>query len=282
MKSFSYRTILCCCCVYLLFITSCSKHKPSAIEQIWLNHPTLAPAVVPFNDGYFLPLLWLDEQLTIEDGVPALFSFMNDKNATNTDLYNASLTDVTAMAVADSILYISVGSQIKAYHVTMPDSLLGSFSLPDSNNTIHSLCVVGELLLATTPETGNIYVVDLSDTLPLERRRALLYYNVPRAGAMLCHQEALYVAATHGTAPDSLYYDLCRIAPLDEPQTELILNAPGTLASLAISEDGSTIYFVNCANATLYSLELETSNLTAIDSCAKYTNPTAYFLELIE
>ena len=263
--------------VYLL--TACQSAKPTEAELIWETHPELAPAIATFGDGYFTPGVLLRPENPSQSYIPSFISQVTPKRTIHYGRHEASPNTIHSMVVTDSILYVAYGNHLLAYDVAQPDSLIGTLSLNDSTAPISHLLPVGKLLLATVPQSGTIYAIDVADTIPFGTQKWQHYLDLAGATSLSLFDETLYVAANHGTHPDSAYFEIYAIETLDEPAPRVLLNSPGHLFSFASTSDGTQLYFLEQTTTSLMRYDLTSHQLHLVDSCQGYANPNGYFVQ---
>lgn len=167
---------------------------------------------------------------------------------------SGALNAPKGMAVKDHYLFIADVECVVVYNLKKLDLRPIHIPFPEGELFVNDVLALGDFLLISVTNTGHLYTIDIkncddlwSGNLPKPK----LVATIPGANGMTEHKGTLYMASYNPTetpATENVIYSLDLTTP-----GALAVNLMGTrygqYDGVAVSPDGSRLYFSNWKNA---------------------------------
>lgn len=180
---------------------------------------------------------------------------------------DGTLSAPKGMEVVGGNLYIADVGKVVVYNLNKPNSKPQIVKLPDEDLFANDMVSIGNIVLVSVTNTGNIYGIDISNPKELEGQTPKLMGNVSGANGMVVNDHMIYIASYNPSGvptEENVIYAIDILAE-NGGLTKLIPNLPaGMYDGIALSDDKSTLFFTTWANpnseAALYFYKLDGSN----------------------
>lgn len=175
---------------------------------------------------------------------------------------DGNLSAPRGMYLRDGQLFISDVNKVVVYNLKQPGTAPQVVALPEGEAFVNDLAAEGNWLYITVTNTGRIFRLDISDPAAVGTPEPWL--EIPGPNGVVIRDGAMYVAtySPDGTAtPAHVIY---RIADLQQPVAEPLVNVPGQYDGIAFSTDGRKLYVTNWAPAGLSAIDLATLEMSPV------------------
>lgn len=175
---------------------------------------------------------------------------------------DGNLSAPKGMLVRDGYLYVCDVNKVVVYNLSDKAAGAQVIQLPEGHLFANDLVSQGRYLYVSVTNTSTIFRVDISRAghpgMPGE------WLSIAGPNGLLLHGGALYVASypADGNTTDS--HVVYRIADLEKPVAEKLVEVPGQYDGLAASSDGKALYVTNWTPAQVSRIDLETRTLVPL------------------
>ncbi len=153
------------------------------------------------------------------------------------------------MAVKDDCLFIADVGCVVVYNLKRLTQPPVKIEFPAEEVYVNDIIALDDLLLVSVTNTGHIYSIDVRDCEQLDHALPKQVATIPGANGLAEHEGTLYIASYNPNGkPDAsnVIYAVDLTAPGATPQN-LLGDRIGLYDGLAVSADGSKLYFTNWA-----------------------------------
>lgn len=174
---------------------------------------------------------------------------------------DGTLSGPKGMRIRDNKLYIADVGKLVAYDLDHPGSLPRTVPFPDGELFVNDLAFQGNTLYITVTDAGKVYRLDVSD--PADS--LTLVAEVPGANGIVIDGNTAYVASY---PPDGVTTEanvIYRIDDLQNPTVSPLTDRQGQYDGLALSADGSKLYFTSWEEGQVGYYDFGTSQVTLLD-----------------
>lgn len=164
---------------------------------------------------------------------------------------DGTLSAPKGMAVKDDRLFIADVGCIVAYNLRKPDDRPIRIPFPEGELFVNDIIALGDLLLISVTNTGHLFTIDVKDCDALRSVKPRLAATIPGANGLAEYEGTLYVASydpNENPGAENVIYAVDITTPGAKP-TNLLGSRYGQYDGLAVSPDGSKLYFSNWKNA---------------------------------
>ena len=163
---------------------------------------------------------------------------------------DGNLSGPKGMAVHEGRLFIADVGKVVVYNLRNLKEKPAIVKFPEGDDFVNDIVAVSDLILVSVTNTGRIYAIDASKETDFSRAVPKLAGNVPGANGMAVVGTTLYVASYNPSGTPSAgnviyYFDL--LAPGSDMQKLSDDILPGQYDGIAVSEDGTKLYFSSWA-----------------------------------
>lgn len=177
---------------------------------------------------------------------------------------DGNLSAPKGMAVVDHFLYIADVNKVVVYNLKQLHLRPRIIKFPSDDLFLNDIAQLGGMIIVSVTNTGRIYGIDVSSPDKVSQQTPQLIGNVPGANGLAVVDNMIYIASYNPSEkPDEqnvIYaYDMYASS---NPMRKLITDlTPGQYDGIAISPDGTTLFFtswnnINDEGAALYSYNL--------------------------
>lgn len=155
---------------------------------------------------------------------------------------DGSLSAPKGMVIVDNHLYIADVNKVVVYNLKKLNERSRIIKFPEQDLFVNDLVAIGDLILVTVTNTGNIYGINTTRQFEAPK----LMGNVPGANGIAIYDTYLYVASYDSgekpSADNVIYYSDFSVS---QPQFSKLIKdlTPSQYDGIAVSEDGQTLYF---------------------------------------
>lgn len=158
------------------------------------------------------------------------------------------------MAVKDDCLFVADVGCVVVYDMKQPEQRPVKIAFPEGELFVNDIVALGDFLLVSVTNTGHLYSIDVKDCGTIwsaQRPKPKKVADIPGANGLAEHEGTLYVASYDPNEnPDeqNVIYAVDMTVPGSKP-VNLIGSRYGQYDGVAVSPDGSKLYFSNWKNA---------------------------------
>lgn len=158
------------------------------------------------------------------------------------------------MAIKDGCLFIADVGCVVVYDMKKPTLRPVKITFPEGELFVNDIVALGDFLLVSVTNTGHLYSLDVKDCDAIwsaQRPKPRKVADIPGANGLAEREGMLYVASY---APDeqpgepNVIYSIDMTTPGAKP-VNLLGSRYGQYDGIAVSPDGSKLYFSNWKNA---------------------------------
>lgn len=167
---------------------------------------------------------------------------------------SGTLNAPKGMAVKDDCLFIADVGCVVVYNLKKPDLNPVKITFPEGDLFVNDIVALDNFLLVSVTNTGRLYMLDVkncndiwSPNCPKPQKVA----DIPGANGLTEHEGTLYIASydpTENPGEQNVIYAVDITNPSNKPEN-LLGNRPGQYDGVAVSPDGTRLYFSNWKNA---------------------------------
>ncbi len=259
----NYKTIIpifvsVAACFLCIFI---SRRNANSTEVITENLK-FCESVLEYNDGLLIANFGGDELQPINSNGLGYINYYVDGEMSTLIPADGTLNAPKGMLVIDEKLYVADVNKVVVYNLADLSTKPHILQFPQGEVFVNHLIQVGNTVLTSVTNTGNIYNFNIDDnSMPIDSTLSH-YTSIVGANGMLYNNSTLYVASYPADGVTSAQNQIYRITDFAKPQPEAITNKPGHYDGLALV--GSDLYFTDWQEKALGKLNLESSELTML------------------
>lgn len=167
---------------------------------------------------------------------------------------SGALNAPKGMAVKDDCLFVADVGCIMVFNLKKPEMRPVKITLPEDELFVNDIITLGDFLLVSVTNTGHLYSLDVQDCDAVwspQRPKPVQAATIPGANGLAEHEGTLYVASYDpNEQPDeqNVIYSIDMTTPGAKP-VNLLGSRYGQYDGIAVSPDGSKLYFSNWKNA---------------------------------
>lgn len=167
---------------------------------------------------------------------------------------SGALNAPKGMAVKDDCLFIADVGCVAVYNMKKPELRPVKIAFPEGELFVNDIVALEDMLLVSVTNTGHLYSIDVKDCDALwsaHRPKPRLAATIPGANGLAEHEGTLYVASydpNEQPGEQNVIYAVDMTAPGAQP-VNLLGSRYGQYDGVAVSPDGSKLYFSNWRNA---------------------------------
>lgn len=158
------------------------------------------------------------------------------------------------MAIKDDCLFVADVGCVVVSHLKRPELKPVKISFPEGELFVNDIVALGDFLLVSVTNTGRLYAIDVKDcdaVWSAQRPQPRKVADIPGANGLAEYQGTLYVASydpDENPSERNGIYAIDMSVPGSQP-VNLLEKRYGQYDGLAVSPDGSKLYFSNWRNA---------------------------------
>lgn len=177
------------------------------------------------------------------------------------------------LAVRGNYLFVADVNKILLYDLVNKNDPPQVIPFPEADVFVNDLEIIGEVLLASVTNTGNIYALDISNPASVDPNSLAIYAMVPGANGLLSAYGKLFIASY---APDGVSKEenvIYLIDDLTRPVVQSLTHRAGQYDGLALSSNGEYLFFTDWNQGVLGKLCLATGAIETIATPIKIDGP---------
>lgn len=167
------------------------------------------------------------------------------------------------MLVRDGYLYVCDVNKVMVYNLADKNQAPKTIALPEGHLFANDLVAQGDYLYVSVTNTSMIFRVDISK--PGQPGAPQEWLSIAGPNGLLLNKGVLYVASYPADGNTTEAHVVYRVADLDKPVAEKLIEVPGQYDGLALSTDGKALYVTNWTPAQVSRIDLATGNMSALD-----------------
>ena len=158
------------------------------------------------------------------------------------------------MAVKDDCLFIADVGCVVVYNMKKPDLRPVKIAFPEGELFVNDIVALDNFLLVSVTNTGHLYMLDVkncNDIWSANRPKPQKVADIPGANGLTEHEGTLYIASydpNENPGEQNVIYAVDITDPANKPMN-LLGKRYGQYDGLAVTPDGSRLYFSNWKNA---------------------------------
>ena len=158
------------------------------------------------------------------------------------------------MAVKDDCLFVADVGCVVVHNMKQPEQRPVKIAFPEGELFVNDIVALGDFLLVSVTNTGHLYSIDVKDCGTIwsaQRPKPKKVADIPGANGLAEHEGTLYVASydpNENPGEQNVIYAVDMTVPGSKP-LNLIGSRYGQYDGVAVSPDGSKLYFSNWKNA---------------------------------
>lgn len=268
------KTVLIATLCILASLTSQSQNKITILEE----GLRFCEGSVPYRNTVLISNFGCENLDPLNDKAKGYIMAVDSEGVKKTFIKtDGSLSAPKGMSIANNKLYIADVAKIVIYDLNKLSAPAHTINLPKDEAFVNDIVTMGELVLASVTNTGNIYYISKDETVPPK-----LFGNIPGANGLAIRDNIMVVASYNasGTPNEENVIYCVDLASKKMEASKLIPNLkPGQYDGIAFSEDGNTLYFTSWgdgkdAKPALYSYNMDgKSAVRTIDIGAELMGP---------
>lgn len=166
------------------------------------------------------------------------------------------------MSLKDDFLFIADVNKIVVYNLNALDFPPQEVVFPEPDMYVNHLLIVGDMLLASVTNTGNIYALDVSNPASVSRETLAVYAMVPGANGLFQSDYHLFIASY---PPDGVVEEdnvIYMIEEMGTPRSVRLTHQAAMYDGLVTSQDKSKLYFTDWQSKGVGCLDFSTGEIT--------------------
>lgn len=229
---------------------------PAAKEQVYTvtEHIRFNEGTLPLKNGGILLSNFGTDSLNPLNREGRGYIVLLDKE--NRILFPASgvLNAPKGMAVKDDCLFVADVGCVVVYNMKKPEWRPVKIAFPEGDLFVNDLVTLGDFLLVSVTNTGHLYEIDVKDcdaVWSAQRPKPRKVADIPGANGLAEYEGTLYVASydpNENPGEQNVIYAVDMTVPGTLP-VNLMGTRYGQYDGVAVSPDGSKLYFSNWKNA---------------------------------
>ena len=165
----------------------------------------------------------------------------------------AGLNRPTGMAAANGRIYVCDGDSVKVFDAANVGAGYTEIRLGEDGHLFNDVELVGNDLYISVTDADAIYRVDVSADGAVPEK----WVEVSGPNGIVVGGDSMYIASiskdfTSVNADNVIY----RVSDLGAPQAEPFVEVPGLYDGVALSDDGSTLYYSDWNTASVEAVEI--------------------------
>lgn len=194
---------------------------------------------------------------------------------------NGSLSAPKGMLIKDNYLFVADVGKMMVFNLSDTTAAPQTVVFPEGELFINDMALdePNQTLYVTVTNTGNIYSLNVTDPAQAAEVPLTFYTNVPGANGIVIDSGAMWIAsypADGVTIPENVIYYISNIA---SPQITPLFERPGQYDGLALSDDGSALYFTNWTGPEVGRVDLTTGEVDVLPIADSLTGPARIQLQ---
>ncbi|MDD3108081.1 MAG: hypothetical protein PHV49_02575 [Alistipes sp.] len=186
---------------------------------------------------------------------------------------DGTLSAPKGLLVKDQCLFIADVGKMVVYNLQDTASAPQVIPFPQGERFVNDMALHGNTLYVTVTNTGSLYSLDVTHPTRLDTTALTPYVTIPGANGIVISGDTMYVASYppdgNTTSDHTLYY----IENISTPVVQPLIDRPGQYDGLALSPDGTRLYFTNWVNGEVGYCELATRKVTLLDPQLQIQGP---------
>ncbi len=244
---------LCFCCIIY------SKKNSDKVEVI-TEGLCYCESVLEYDGGMLIANFGSSELNPLNNEGKGYVKFYKDGEMTDFIVADGNINAPKGMAVVGDRLYIADVNKVLVYDVANTAKTPHILQFPETEMFVNHLQQVGDIMLATVTNTGNIYCFDINkENMPVDTSLTV-YVNVVGANGMLYEDSKLFVAsypADGNTVDENQIY---RIDDMANPDPFAITAKAGHYDGLAMVD--GVMYFTDWQEKALGKIKMNTQQMS--------------------
>lgn len=167
---------------------------------------------------------------------------------------SGALSAPKGMAVKDGCLFIADVGCVAVYDMKRPELRPVKIAFPEGELFVNDIVALGDFLLVSVTNTGHTYALDVKDcdaVWSAQRPKPRKVADIPGANGLAEHEGTLFIASydpNEQPGEQNVIYAIDMATPGAKP-VNLLGTRYGQYDGVAVSPDGSKLYFSNWKNA---------------------------------
>ena len=181
--------------------------------------------------------------------------------------------------IKNNRLYIADVGKMAVYDLSDLSAAPVVVNFPEGELFVNDMAVKGDTMYVTVTNTGNIYALNVADSVVADTASLALYTNITGANGILIRDNTMYIAsypADGVTTEDNVLY--C-IDDISRPQARKLTDRMGQYDGLALSADGQRLYFTSWVDGEVGYYDFTTGAVTLLDPGMELAGPARIALK---
>lgn len=170
------------------------------------------------------------------------------------------LSGPKGMRLKDNVLYIADVGKLVAYDLSLPDARPRIVPMPEGELFVNDLAFSDNTLYITVTDAGKVYSLDV--TAPADSLK--LVAEIPGANGIIIDGNKAYVASYPPDGVTTQANIIYRIDDLQNPVVSPLTDRQGQYDGLALSQDGSKLYFTSWEEGQVGYYDFSTTQVTLL------------------
>jgi len=258
MKHLRNYTYLSICLAFFICLTGCKSETKSISENL-----RFCEAILNYNN-YILCANFGDKHGdTYNQEGKGYITIYNGKDNSVLIPADGNLSAPKGMAIKNNYLFIADVQKVVIYdleHLSLPPRTI---KMPAKEILVTDVAVMGDVLFIAVVNTGNIYILDITDPNSINESTLAVYVNIPGANVMCTTNEyKLYI----GSSPlanklpieDNVLYVIDDIM---QPMPKKLIHDIGAYTGIVVSPAKQTLYFIDVKHNIIGGLSLKNGKI---------------------
>lgn len=240
-----------------------SAVKPDS-EIVVTDSLRFCESTYPYDGGLLIANFGTEELNPLNNERKGYILFYKDGSVSTYIPADGNLNAPKGMFETDGYLFICDVNKIVVYNLNDRTEKPQTIRFPEEDMFINDLAASGKDLYVSVTNTGKIYKIDISDLENLDKAKPGIWCNIPGPNGLVLNNDTMFIASyppDGNTSVDNVVYV---IPDIQNPVPEKLITEAGQYDGIALSPDRKTLYVTNWSPAGVYSIDLDTKQLSAV------------------
>lgn len=253
----------------VMFTTSCVREKDKLTKQLHF-----CQSVLPYHDGLLIANFGSDDYNPLNNEGKGYIAFHQDGLTSILIPADGTLSAPKGMAVKDDFLFVADVNKVVVYNLKNSSETPQIIPFPEDNVWVSDVEIVGNVLLASVTNTGNIYALDIAHPAQIDVGSLAIYAVVPGASALLVSDYHLFIGSSAMLDLPTESTVIYMIDDITNPVIQRVTHRSGSYEGLALSADREALYFSDKSEKILGKFIFATGEIEILPTKMTFDAPT--------
>lgn len=253
----------------VMFTTACVREKDELTKKLHF-----CQSVLPYQDGLLIANWGSDTLDPLNSEGKGYIAFHQDGLTSILIPADGTLSAPKGMAVKDDFLFVADVNKVVVYNLRNSSETPQTIPFPEDNLWVSDVEIVGNVLLASVTNTGNIYALDIAHPVQIDVGSLAIYAVVPGASALLVSDYHLFIGSSPMSDLPTEANVIYMMDDVTNPVIQRLTHRSGSYEGLALSANREALYFSDKSEKILGKFIFATGEIEILPTKITFDAPT--------